>query len=41
MSGNAVDSSTGETLLRDYVLGNTIGQGTFSKVKIGRHVPTN
>ena len=27
--------------LGNYLIGKTIGQGTFNKVKIARHIPTN
>ncbi|KAJ3117394.1 Serine/threonine-protein kinase par-1 [Phlyctochytrium bullatum] len=34
-------SDTGETILSDYAVGDTIGEGCFSKVKQARHLPTN
>jgi serine/threonine protein kinase len=30
-----------KTLIGDYVIKHTIGKGTFGKVKIGLHTPTN
>jgi len=27
--------------LGNYLIGKTVGQGTFNKVKIARHIPTN
>lgn len=30
----------GERLIGDYVLGKSIGEGTFGKVKVGTHRPT-
>ena len=30
-----------ERKVGQYILGKSIGEGTFGKVKLGRHIPTN
>ncbi|KAF4043697.1 Protein kinase domain [Phytophthora infestans] len=42
-TGNATSNASGENngdVVGEYVLGETIGKGTFGKVKLGLHLPT-
>ena len=40
-SKNIISENYTEKKIGDYLLKHTIGEGTFGKVKIGKHIPTN
>jgi len=38
--GEDIELKKGERNMGDYILGKSIGEGTFGKVKVGTHRPT-
>jgi len=41
LTNNKFNENKEEKIIGDYLIKHTIGKGTFGKVKIGLHIPTN